>query len=169
MNNRAEELRSVISEWENKKIEVKNIKDKVFSIGRTAFNKILELDLEYRKKYSSFKLIEFDSYSKPDNYYIDENNNLVINYYDTGYDCYDYRKLIIPMDAIESDETIEKWFKEVTDKFQERRKKSKEDKEKAEYEQYLKLKEKYENDYCPCCGGTLDGSDCCSECGYGRK
>lgn len=141
---RVEELENLISDWENKKLEVENIKSKIFSIGRTIFKKILELDSEYRKKYPSFELIKFASYSKPDDYSIDKNNNLVINYYDYGYDCYDCSKLVIPMDSVESDETIEKWFKGITDDFEEKRKKSKEDKEKAEYEQFLKLKEKYE-------------------------
>jgi len=171
---RREELENLIFDWENKKQELSSIKEHVFSVGKTIFDKVLELDLEYRKKYPSFELIKFASYSKPDNYSIDKNNNLVINYYDCGYDCYDCSKLIIPMNAIESDETIEKWFKEITDKFEEDKKKSKKDKEKTEYEQYLKLKEKYEKDNieedcCPFCGGTLDDGGCCSECGYGRR
>ena len=45
----------------------------------------------------------------------------------------------------EDDSKIERWFKSKTSEFEERLEKAKKEREDKEYQDYLKLKEKYEN------------------------
>ena len=76
-------------------------------------------------------------------------------YYDKGYDCYDSAEFEIPLDIVEKelseegngDETLV-WYKGIIEDAYKRKQtkiKEREDRKKTnEYQQYLKLKEKYE-------------------------
>lgn len=110
----------------------------------------------FKKELGRGKEFEFNRWSCLDGYSID-GDDLVLNYYDDGYDCYESAEFRIPLSIIEDelsplgkgDETLV-WYKQVLDeakqKVEEGKKNREKEKENKEYQNYLKLKKKYEDE-----------------------
>lgn len=104
---------------------------------------LYKLQEDYRKNYPQFiPLIDWEDIEiEIDDIQILE-DSLMINYYNTY--TYNGGEIIIPIDALEDDSGIEKWFGIKTSEFENRLEKAKKEKEAKEYNEFLRLKEKYE-------------------------
>lgn len=158
-------LKELIDTEQSYRDRADQLQEKILEKLRPIFNKMRH---EYSgKDYTSVpcwmnELIDpkhkfaFCLYSTLDGYRIDEERGmLILNYYDKGYDCYDSSEFEIPLDIVEKelsgegtgDETLV-WYKGIIEDAYQRKQakiKEREDRKKTkEYQQYLKLKEKYE-------------------------
>ena len=142
---------------ENRKNEIHR---EIMGKLKPIFNKLRDIYVEhtetdnlpvYMDKEHCFK---FNSWCDIDGYKIIE-DMLYLHYYDYGYDCYDSDYFVIPLSVVEDElsplgkgnETVV-WYNKQWEEADKRREEKSKEKERAqadeEYKQYLKLKEKYE-------------------------
>lgn len=110
----------------------------------------------FKKQLGRKKAFEFNRWSALDGYRID-GDDILLHYYDDGYDCYESEEFSIPLSVVEDelspigkgDETIV-WYRKQLDEAQQRvekeKKENKKKQEDEEYQKYLKLKDKYEGE-----------------------
>ena len=139
-----------INELKNKKTEYEDKRKEVFGLCDSILKKIYDLQTEYnRKNRKGLYLIEqgFDRFKTDacEIKYLFNGFPVEINYYDLDYDCYDSAKIRLPQEVFEDDSKLQEWFNSKVYEFEEGLKKDKKDKEDREYQNYLKLKEKYES------------------------
>lgn len=158
-------LKELIETEQSYRDKADELQEKILEKLKPIFNKLRH---EYSVKYSKTvprwlnefldpeHKFEFCLYAELDGYRIDdEREMLILNYYDKGYDCYDSDEFEIPLSIVEKelsgegtgDETLV-WYKGILEDAYKRKEKQRQEKEKVkkskEYQQYLKLKEKYE-------------------------
>ena len=136
-----------IKELEKVKSDYEDKKDEIFHLCDVVLKKIYKLQTEYNKKNrKGLYLIDktFDRF-ETDRCKILKEGIIEINYYDLDYDCYDARTIELPPEIFEDDTKLQKWFDSKVSEFEESIKKDKREKEDQEFQEYLRLKEKYEN------------------------
>ena len=75
-----------------------------------------------------------------------EDNNIELEYYDWGYDCYDYDRIKIPIDDFFNDpyKWVDKWAKEIIAEKEATRQRLNEIALQKERDEYERLKKKFE-------------------------
>lgn len=118
----------------------------VFDICDSVLKKIYNLQTEYNKKNHRrlFIISEGFKHFKTDDVE-DRGDVIFINYYDLDYDCYDSDSILLPPDLFDSDTKLIEWFESRVSEYDAKVKERKQINENKEYQEYLKLKEKYEN------------------------
>jgi len=139
-----------INELKKQKTKYEDKKKEVFGLCDSVLKKIYDLQTDYNKKNESYLfLIEqgFDRFKTDacEIKYLSNGFPVEINYYDLDYDCYDSAKIKLPQEVFEDDNKLQEWFNSKVSEYEEKVNKAKKEKEDAEYQKYLKLKEKYEN------------------------
>ena len=134
-----EELRAV---YEKKESEVFNICDSVLK-------KIYNLQTEYniKKRKRLFIISEVFDHFKVDEVE-DRGDVIYINYHYTDYDCYDSSSILLPPDIFDSDTRLIEWFESKVSEYEDRVKEIEQINENKEYQEYLRLKEKYDSQKC---------------------
>lgn len=141
------ELRDIIKRKEDLENETEKLENQLFSFCNKILEKIKSLQEDYRKKHRGFELLKFSDPSTNECFLkvIDNKEYLDIYYSDDYYSSYS-NEIIIPLSAVND---IEGWFKTKTQEYEARlearREKADKKREESEYNEYLRLKEKYEN------------------------
>lgn len=136
-------IREKIKALEKLESEVSDLEEELGKYITTKLKYLYKLQEEYRKSKPTFKpIIAWEDIVVASGDIQISGNNLELYYYNT----YTYNKgdIEIPIDALEDDSKIERWFKSKTSEFEERLEKAKKELEDKQYKEYLKLKEKYE-------------------------
>lgn len=131
-------LEELKSKYESKEREV-------FRLCNSVLKKIYNLQTEYNKKNRKRLYLIEEGFDKFATDHCKAGDLIEVNYYDTAYDCYDAAQIELPQEVFEDDNKLQEWFDLKVSEYEEGIKKAKQQKEDAEYQNYLKLKEKYEN------------------------
>lgn len=118
----------------------------VFDICDSVLKKIYNLQTEYNKKNRKklFIISEGFTHFKVDDVE-DRGDVIYINYYDTDYDCYDSDSILLPPDIFDSDTKLTEWFESKVSEYEAKVQERKQINENKEYQEYLRLKEKYDS------------------------
>lgn len=143
-------MKAKIEKYERLHKETEDLKESLDKIFKKAFNylrrKFLYVTDDEDKR--EFALFEFWSYSEYDGFRR-EDDNIILHYYDYGYDCYDGAELPpIPINIIENEAELDKWFderlKEYEKSKEQHRLEVEQKKREEELAEYKRLKEIYE-------------------------
>ncbi len=122
----------------------KSLIEKFESLNEKFENEVIELFQYIKEKH--LDVLEFGRYSSYHHY--DINNEAIwIEYYDSGYDCYDSRNINIPINDFinRPKEWVDEWANAIRKEKTEKEKQKLEIKEKKEREEFERLKKKYES------------------------
>lgn len=109
------------------------------------FSEYCDSIFSYIKK-NYIDVLKFGKYSAFSHTNLEDNNIIELEYYDCGYDCYDYDTIKIPIDDFFNDpyKWIDKWTKEIIAKKEATRQRLNEIAEQKERDEYERLKKKFE-------------------------
>ena len=136
-------IREKIKALEKLESEISDLEEELGKYITLKLKYLYKLQEEYRKSKPTFKpIIGWKDISVDCGDILISGNNLELSYHNTY--TYNNGNIEIPIDALEDDSEIERWFKSKTSEFEKRLEKAKKEHEDKEYQEYLKLKNKYE-------------------------
>ena len=132
-------LEELESAYEKKESEV-------FDICDFVLKRIYKLQTEYNRKNRKMLFIISEGFTHFKVDEVEDRGDLIfINYYDTDYDCYDSDSILLPPDIFDSDSKLTEWFESKVSEYEAKVKERKQINENKEYQEYLRLKEKYDS------------------------